>query len=202
MISSVSGITSLNHGIPIKNASSNACSQQKTFHGLLPKTFGLKPANILTQLNSNDKKKYAYLVDYLKDFPVSYNSSNTPAKKQLDILLKNGRLLSKSKNDRSTTLDNLYDIATKEREYGLDSKRLLGDTLDILSNPRIITQTFGDIPDIEKQKILSELPDNENVKNNPSLMDVTASGTCAAASNEVNLADKYPAEFARWVSKL
>ena len=115
MISSVSGITSLNCSIPVKNASKPYC-QKKFFLGNAQKTFGLKPANILTHLNASDKKKYTFLIDYLKDLPVSYNSSNTPAKKQLDILLKNGRLLSKSKNDRTTTLDNLYDIATKERE--------------------------------------------------------------------------------------
>lgn len=154
-----------------------------------------------TSLTPQDKEKYTFLLNFLKDVPVSKNAQNLTCSKQLEMLLKNGKLLSKTANDNSNTLDNLYLIAKEERTQGLDAKTLISNTLDILCNPRIITQTFGDIPKETRAKILSETHD-ETVKNNPSSMDVTASGTCAAASNEVNLADKYPAEFARWVCGL
>ena len=161
-----------------------------------------KITNINTALTNSDKEKYEFLLNFLKDEKPSENSYGLTPNKQLDALLKNGKLLSKSTSDNSTTLDNLYDIANNERNWGLNQKNLIKNILDILSNPRTITQTFGDIPALEKPKILSDLDKEDVVKKNPSLMNVTASGTCAAAAIEVNLADNYPAEFARWVSKL
>ncbi len=155
-----------------------------------------------TFLNDSDKQKYEFLLNILKNEEPSLNSYGVTPNKQLEMLLKSGKLLSKSNNDNSTTLDNLYDIASKERNWGLSSVNLIKNTLDILLNPRTITQTFGDIPLNEKSGILRELDDSDEVKQNPSLMNVSASGTCAAAAIEVNLADNYPAEFARWVSKL
>ena len=157
---------------------------------------------INTTLSPSDTKKYTYLLNYIKDIPISPNAENLTCAMQLDLLLKNGKLLSKTKNDNSTTLDNLYDMATTKRACNFDAKNLISCTLDILCNPRVVTQTFGDIPEHEKKAILDYLPDDEPVKKDPSLMDVEASATCAAASNEVNFADKYPAEFTRWVSKL
>ncbi len=155
-----------------------------------------------TALTPSDKQKYVYLINYLTDVPISLNSENKTCAMQLDYLLKSGKLLSKSKNDNSTTLDNLYDMATKKRACDFSSKNLISCTLDILTNPRVVTQTFGDVPEHEKKAILEYLPSDNPVKKDSSLMDVEASATCAAASNEVNFADKYPAEFARWVSKL
>lgn len=159
-------------------------------------------SNINTSLSPTDSQKYAYLLSFLSDVPISLNSDNMSCAMQLNKLLKNGKLLSKSANDNSTTLDNLYEIATTKRAYDLNAKNIISNTLDILSNPRIVTQAFGDIPQHEKQAILDSLPEDDPIKKDPSLMDVEASATCAAASNEVNFADKYPAEFARWVSKL
>lgn len=182
------------HGI----TSPSFCSNSR----ILPSYGALKPVNISTLLNSEDKVKYEFLIKYLKDLPISPNSNGIQARKQLDILLKNGKLLSRSQNDNSTTLDNLYSIATTERKWGLNSKNLISNTLDIITNPRTVTQTFGDIPNSEKPKIISFLNDDDEVKKNPSLMNVSASGTCAAAAIEVSLADSYPAEFARWISKL
>lgn len=164
------------------------------------KSYNLAPIN--TNLSKADKEKYLYLMDYLKNVRSSRTSDGKTPSKQLDILLKNGKLLSKSKNDNSTTLDNLYDIATIQRAENLDAKKIITDTLDILVNPRYVTQNFGDIPNNEVQSVLSkQKPDSEVVKN-PTLMNVFASGTCCAASNEVNMADKYPSEMARWISKL
>lgn len=155
-----------------------------------------------TILNETDKQKYITLVSLLKNAPKSLNSPDLTPSAQIDFLLKNGKLLSKSHNDNSTVLDNLYDIATTERAYNLDKIKLITNTLDLLCNPRYVTQTFGDIPVEIQQKIIQDLPDNDPVKSNPELMNVYTSGTCAAASIEVNMADKYPAEFARWVSRL
>ena len=159
-------------------------------------------SNINTKLSSLDTKKYVYLLNYLKDVPVSSNSENLNCAAQLDYLLKTGRLISKTANDGSSTLDNLYDIATKKRACDFDAKKIISATLDILCNPRVLTQTFGDIPENEKKAILASLPDDNPVKKDPSLMDVEASATCAAASNEVDFADRSPAEFTRWVSGL
>ena len=158
--------------------------------------------SINTKLSQEESKKYTYLVDFLKKVPVSPNAEKLTCAKQLDLLLKNGKLLSKSSNDRSTTLDNLYDIATTPRADGLDAKKVLSNTLDLLVNPRYVTQTFGDIPAQKVANILSKQKPDSEVLKDTSKMNVQASGTCAAASNEVNLANKYPAEFARWVSAL
>jgi len=159
----------------------------------------IKPTinNINTTLSNQDAKKYTFLLNFLKDIPVSENSNNMTCAKQLEFLLKNEKLLAKNSNDKSTTLDNLYEIATTKRAAGLDSRYLISNTLDNIVNPRFITQTFGDIPNYEKPLILSSLNDNDEIKQNPNLMDVVASGTCAAASIEVNMADKNPAEYAR-----
>lgn len=155
-----------------------------------------------TTLNPQQQEKYVKLLDVLKSVPQSPNSFGLTPARQLDLLLKNGKLLAQSNHDKSTTLDNLYSMVSTQRVQGLDSITLITNTLDILTNPRIVTQTFGDIPDELRPKIIQHLKDDDAVKQNPSEMDVFSSGTCAAASIEVTMADKYPAEFARWVSEL
>ncbi len=160
------------------------------------------PVFLNTSLTDSDRKKYTYLLDFMKNYPISQNAEGLSCSKQLELLLKNGTLLSRSKSDNSTTLDNLYSIATEKRAFNLNQKNLISNVLDVLTNPRVVSQTFGDIPISEQRNIITSLNIDDPAKTNPSLMNVTASGTCAAASNEVNLADKYPAEYARWVSKL
>lgn len=155
-----------------------------------------------TTLSASEKQKYLFLLDFLKNTPKSPNSPELTPFGQLDYLLKNGKLLAKSNHDNSTVLDNLYEIATTERAYNLDKANLITSTLDLLVNPRFVTQTFGDIPENIQKKILANLPANDPIKDDPEAMNVYTSGTCAAASIEVNMADKYPAEFARWVAKL
>ena len=152
-------------------------------------------------LNKDELTKYNTLSDFLKNSPATETSFNLTPIKQLDMLLKNGKLLSKS-NDGTTMLDNLYEIATIPRAEGLNQKNLISNILDNTLNPRIITQTLGDIPENEIQGILNQLPNDDPIKQNPRLMSVISSGTCPAASNEVNLADKNPAEYARWVKAL
>ena len=140
-----------------------------------------------TELSSNDEKfKYNEL---LKIAP-----KNT--KKQLELLLKNGILLNSASNDNSTTLDNLYKIISTPRAQGLDNNDILAQTVTILSNPYTITQQFGNIPQVYKAQAADLAGDNSGREN------VEHSGTCVAASIEFNLAQKYPAEFARFIQGL
>lgn len=176
--------------MPISNYSTSSISKQNVIN---------QP---ITILNESDKKKYNVLLDFLKNAQISPNSDGLHPFNQLDLLLKNGKLLSKSNHDNSTTLDNLYEIAIKKRAKDLDSMSLITNTLDLLCNPRYVTQTFGDIPIHIQGDIVAALPEDNLVKSNPQLMNVYSSGTCPAASLEVNMADKYPAEFARWVNCL
>ncbi len=193
------------NSISFKNNSNQVIAQPlpskiTTQNSILPYTSA--PSKISTFLSADDVQKYLYLLNFMRDYPVSPNSEGMPPSKQLEYLLRNGKLLSRSMHDNSTTLDNIYSIAVEPRACNLNQKQLVSNVLDILVNPRVVSQTFGDIPESEKQKILERLKTDDPAKLDPSLMNVVASGTCPAASNEVNMADNYPAEFARWVSKL
>jgi hypothetical protein len=154
-----------------------------------------------------------------------HNILDQEGKANLDTLIKTGRLLSKNSSDNSSTLQNLYKIATEPRAQGLDNKKILSETIKTLANPFIITQNFGKIPDFMAQSILQNQNYNSVANGmglNPSLaphfnqtqipgplaainpddLNVTTSGTCVAASIEFNLADKKPAEFARYIAGL
>lgn len=121
-------------------------------------------------------------------------------KKDLQALLKTGKLLNKDSNDNSTTLDNLYKMATTSRLEGLDKKKLVEDVIQTLKNPFRITQKFGDIP----VNLQNEIITNErNAGKNTTAMDLDVkSSTCPAASIEFNLAHKMPAEFVRMAENL
>lgn len=127
---------------------------------------------------------------------------NVPIIKKLDMLLKSGKLLNASSNDKSTTLDNLYSILTTKRTLGLNGAKIVAQTIDAIYDPTIITQNFGDIPKEVKNQILSSDEIAPNIKVNPDLMDVEGSGTCVAASIEFHMANKHPAEFSRWIEGL
>ena len=121
-------------------------------------------------------------------------------KKDLQELLKNGKLLNNNSNDKSTTLDNLYKIATSERVQGLDKKKILEEVITTIKYPFIITQKFGDIPAAMQNDIINqEKAQGKNI--NTTDLDVKSS-TCPAASIEFNLAHKMPAEFARMAEGL
>lgn len=142
-------------------------------------------SNLRTQLISNDEKnKYNTLTQL----------SDKETRKNLNILLKSGILLNADSNDKSTTLDNLYLIATTKRAQGLDNAVLLHDTVQTLAQPHVVTQQFGNIPKQFREKTQS-LGNGEDVN-------VEHSGTCPAASIEFNLAQKHPAEFARFANGL
>lgn len=149
---------------------------------------GTQPATqVRTELVSNDEKaKYNQLLD----------SCSKDTKKQLNQLLKSGVLLNSNSNDKSTTLDNLYKIIETPRAQGLNNLDILTQTVNILADPHVITQQFGNIPDQYKAqtaKLNQGKAGDENVEH---------SGTCVASSIEFNLAQKYPAEFARFAQGL
>jgi hypothetical protein len=146
------------------------------------------PANqVRTELSSNDElNKYNTLLQI----------ASKDTKKQLNTLLKTGILLNSASNDKSTTLDNLYKIATTPRAQGLDSADILQQTVATLADPHVITQQFGDIPNKYKSAVANLCHGNRGEEN------VDHSGTCVASSIEFNLAQKFPAEFARFAQGL
>lgn len=146
------------------------------------------PASTLrTELSSADEKsKYNELL----------KTSSKDTKKQLNALLKSGILLNSASNDNSTTLDNLYKIATTQRAQGLTNEDILKQTVAILVDPHVITQQFGNIPKQYKAQVAML---NQYAKGDEN---VDHSGTCVASSIEFNLAQKHPAEFARFVQGL
>ena len=79
-------------------------------------------------------------------------------KANLEVLLKSGKLLNNGSNDKSTTLENLYQIIDAKRLKGLDAESILNETVETLANPYRITQRFGDIP----IKFAGEIVKNEN----------------------------------------
>ena len=121
-------------------------------------------------------------------------------RKDLQELLKNGKLLSTNSNDGTTTLDNLYTIATVKRAQGLDKANIIEETIRSIKHPFSIPQKFGDIPfNMQTEIINHEKSQGKNISSYD--LDVKSS-TCPAASIEFNLAHKMPAEFARMVADL
>ncbi len=160
-------------------------------------SFTSTPVNINHRTVLSSKEEKEKFTDIL-------NSADKDTKKQLDLLLKTGILLNSNSNDNSTVLDNLHKILTTPRAEGLDATKLLKDTVNTIANPYIITQQFGDIPKSYRKKALeaeasSNLIDQYARKNE---INVKYSGTCVAASIEFNLAQKMPAEFARFAEGL
>ena len=175
---------------PIKSNTVNKCAQNysspvvKNSDNL---TFGasLNIKGVRCELaNKDEKNKYSQLLEI----------ADKDTKKQLNILLKSGILLNNDSNDNSTVLDNLYTLATNERAKGLNNITLLKETVDTLINPYIITQQFGNIP----QNYLNQV----KLLGNGEDVNVEHSGTCVASSIEFNLAQKHPAEFARFAQGL
>ena len=151
----------------------------------LPYNASFTAYNLRTQLSSNDEvNKYNTLIQI----------ADKDTRKNLNYLLKSGILLNSDSNDNSTTLDNLYKIATTERAQGLNNEVILRDTVQILTQPHVVTQQFGNIPKQYAQQAQALANgDNPNVEH---------SGTCPAASIEFSLAQKHPAEFARFAQGL
>lgn len=166
----------------------------------VPYNAALTASRFRTELSSKDEKnKYNELIKL----------ADKDTKKQLNTLLKTGILLNADSNDNSTTLDNLYKIATTQRAQGLSNVNLFKDTVATLADPHIITQQFGNIPDKYRAQVEAAENQTKNTSSGqvPSFsgnsdIDVEHSGTCVASSIEFNLADKHPAEFARFAEGL
>ncbi|MCR4881591.1 MAG: hypothetical protein K6A44_06545 [bacterium] len=129
-------------------------------------------------------------------------------KANIEILYRTGRLQNRKSNDGSSTIQNLYNIYKKPRIQGLDAKIVLSETLERLANPFVINQKFGKIPVELASQVLREKSANNPVQvlpnepKSPEDMRVENSASCVAASIEFSLADKKPAEFARFIEGL
>lgn len=153
--------------------------------------------NFRTSLSTKEEKEeYKYLTKRL----------DKDGRKMLNAMLKTGVLLNNNSNDNSTTLENLYKMATTPRANGMNTDILLKHTIATISNPHVITQRFGDIPEEYKPGIINELTNNSKNLIDRKLADYELtdlfSGCCVAASEEFNLASKKPAEFARFAEGL
>lgn len=127
-------------------------------------------------------------------------------RKLLDIALKSGILLKNDAEDKSTVLDNLHKIVTTPRIEGLDAHTIAKDLLQTITNPSVITQKFGDIPNVVKPQVLDYMTNGstdprERQRQELELQEMY-SGCCVAASVEFNLAHRHPAEFTRFVEGL
>lgn len=144
-------------------------------------------SNFRTELISKaEKEKYNAVV----------SMADKDTKKRLHTLLKTGVLLNSDSNDNSTTLDNIYKIVANPRVQGLTSENILKETVMTLYDPHVITQQFGNIPSKYQAKVASI------AQPNPADANVEHSGTCTVSSIEFNMAQKHPAEFARFVEGL
>jgi len=125
-------------------------------------------------------------------------------KTNFDILYKTGRLSNRDSNDKSSTLENLYKIYKNPRVEGLQSKKILSETIERLANPFIINQKFGKIPENLGTATIQNSAGNTHPYTPKTLndLDVKNSACCVAASIEFSLADKKPAEFARYAEAL
>lgn len=79
---------------------------------------------------------------------------------------------------------------------GLNNGVLLKETVSTIIDPHTITQQFGNIPPQYADKVAAIAKEHANEVN------VEHSGTCVASSIEFNLAQKHPAEFARFAEGL
>ena len=176
-------------GVVSRNINSNSSTSftSNPIMTQIPYNKALTASNLRTELSSKDEKnKYSELLSIV----------DKDSKKQLNVLLKTGVLLNSDSNDNSTVLDNLYKMATTPRAQGLNNISMLKDTIATLQDPHIITQQFGNIP----QQYQNQVASLEKYKANE--VNVEHSGTCVASSIEFNLADKHPAEFARFAEGL
>ena len=157
-------------------------------------SFTSNPSNVSFMQYSSELRTQLVSKEEIKKYNELSAILDKETKKNLNYLLKSGILLNTDSNDKSTTLDNLYKIATSQRAQGLNNEVILRDTIQILTQPHVVTQQFGNIPNQYKEQVASLAKgDNPNVEH---------SGTCPAASIEFSLAQKHPAEFARFAEGL
>ncbi len=146
---------------------------------------------------NSGEKEVKTTADSKLQFDIIKSKVDKKTAKQLDSLQQRGILQNNTSNDGSTVLENLYKIISEPRIQGLDEKLILSETIKALDNPCSITQKFGDIPDNVADEITKET--GEKI---PEFAKKVISSSCVAASMEFNLADRCPAEFARFAAGL
>lgn len=152
----------------------------------IPFNAALSASSLRTVLTTKDEKNKYNELQQIAD---------RDTKRYLNYLLKSGILLNSASNNKTTTLDNLYQIASTPRAQGLSNANILKETVAILTDPHTITQQFGNIPASYQAQTAALAGNSPDVN-------VDHSGTCVASSIEFNLAQKHPAEFARFVDGL
>lgn len=162
--------------------------------------------NINTSLRTEEEKlMYSELVRAVNSSSANdlspFEQKFSQAQK-LDVLLKNGKLLNTKSNNGTTTLSSLYRILNTPRINNLSNLKIANQVIDALFEPSVISQKIGDVPLEVKRHILNNNTIDPEIKQKPRLLDVEGGGTCVAASVEFCLADKHPAEFARWAEAL
>ena len=115
-------------------------------------------ASVPASNNYNSNVSFSGLFSdlFVKKFPTDaenkmYKELNSVLKGKdkanFDILYKTGRLSNRSSNDNSSTLENLHKIYTNKRIEGLDTRKILSETIERIANPFSINQKFGVIPE-------------------------------------------------------
>lgn len=150
-----------------------------------------------TGATSDDKKMYSKILKNLDE----------PTKKNFNKLVDSGIILQRNSNDGSSVLENLYKIMSNPRHEGLETSKILSQTINTLAFPYIITQDFGDIPaqKVPEMQAAASEPNPNQPPEGTTLQDCNVganSSCCVAASIEFSLAHKKPAEFARMVEGL
>lgn len=190
------------NSVPISRAQTPVAAPQQTpqnaqktaFRGSSDQT----GATFRTKLASKEEQQY---------FNTVSNELSAEEKKLLNGLLKSGILLKNNSDNKSSVLDNLYQIATTPRAEGLDKKVILKNVITTLAFPYSINQKLGDIPPEYKAKTLGSLLENKELGLN-TLQEADSkfkdlhSSTCPTACVEFNLASKHQAEFARFANDL
>ena len=205
-ISAYSSMNSTSPATPIKTESavsqksdnSNGMASSVEFRGffsdILPGIFTDKHKFA----SAEEKAMYKELDSVLED----------KDKINLGILYKTGRLQNRASNNGTSVIQNLYNIYKKPRMQGLDKMKILSETIERLANPFVINQKFGKIPTqlasqlLQEKNIVTASEKKPNDPKNLSDMQIENSASCVAASIEFSLADKKPAEFARFVEGL
>ncbi len=173
----------------------------------LPTQFNNYVPQIRTKLTPDEETKFIQVVEALEASTIQdLNPSQMQISqgKKLLTLLATGKLLNSKSNDKSTMLDNLYKIITEPRFEGISGAKIANQVVDAVYNPTIITQRFGDIPNDVREAIVKNSQIYYALGTDLSTIDVNVngSGTCPAASLEFMMANKMPAEFARWAAGL
>lgn len=162
---------------------------------------------IRTKLTPEEETKFIQVVEALEASTIQdLNPSQMQISqgKKLITLLATGKLLNSKSNDNSTMLDNLYKILTEPRFDGISNVKIANQVVDAVYNPTIITQKFGDVPNDVREAIVNNSQIFYALNTDLATIDVNVngSGTCAATSLEFMMANKMPAEFARWAAGL